>query len=47
MLGFIGITDMQFVLAGGLAISEARKETSLAEARIALRKLLHENRLAA
>ena len=47
ILGFIGMTDVQFVFAEGLAISEARKEASIAAARSALRKLVPENRLAA
>ena len=47
ILGFIGITDVEFVFAEGLAISEARKEAGLAAARSALRKLVPENRLAA
>jgi FMN-dependent NADH-azoreductase len=47
ILGFIGITDVQFVLAEGLALSEARKEASLASARSALRTLVPDNRLAA
>jgi FMN-dependent NADH-azoreductase len=47
ILGFIGITDVEFVLAEGLAISEARKQASIAQARSALRKLVPESRLAA
>ena len=47
ILGFIGITDVAFVFAEGLAMGEARKEASLAQARSALRKLVPENRLAA
>lgn len=47
ILGFIGITDVEFVFAEGLAISEARKEASLAAARGALLKLVPANRLAA
>lgn len=47
ILGFIGITDVQFVYAEGLAISEERKQASLAAARGALRALLPDNRLAA
>jgi FMN-dependent NADH-azoreductase len=47
MLGFIGITDVQFVFAEGLAISQARREAALAAARGALRKLVAETRLAA
>jgi FMN-dependent NADH-azoreductase len=47
ILAFIGITDVQFVFAEGLAISEARKQASIAAARSALRKLVPESRLAA
>jgi FMN-dependent NADH-azoreductase len=47
ILGFIGMTDVHFVLAEGLAISEARKEASIAAARRALRNLVPESRLAA
>lgn len=47
ILGFIGITDVEFVFAEALAINEARKQASLAAARGALRKLLPETRLAA
>lgn len=47
ILGFIGITDIEFVFAEGLAISPERKEASLAAARGALRKLIPENLLAA
>jgi FMN-dependent NADH-azoreductase len=47
MLGFIGITEVNFVFAEGLAISPARREAALAAARGALRALLPESRLAA
>jgi FMN-dependent NADH-azoreductase len=47
ILGFVGITDVAFVFAEGLAISEARKQASIAQARSALRKLVPETRLAA
>jgi FMN-dependent NADH-azoreductase len=47
ILGFIGITDVEMVLAEGLAISEARKEAALAQARSALRRLVPHSRLAA
>jgi len=38
-LAFLGITDVQFVYAEGLAISEASKSASLAKARAALQNL--------
>jgi FMN-dependent NADH-azoreductase len=47
LLGFIGISDVEFVFAEGLAISDARREASLAQARGALRMLVQDNRLAA
>jgi FMN-dependent NADH-azoreductase len=47
MLGFIGITELEFVFAEGLAISPARKEASIAAARGALRRLLPDIRRAA
>jgi FMN-dependent NADH-azoreductase len=47
ILGFVGITDVELVLAEGLAISEARREASIVQARSALRKLVQERRLAA
>jgi FMN-dependent NADH-azoreductase len=37
---FLGITDVQFVYAEGLAISEAGKTASLAKARAALQRLV-------
>jgi FMN-dependent NADH-azoreductase len=47
ILGFIGITDVEFVFAEGLAVSPARREAGLATARSALRRLVAETRLAA
>lgn len=47
ILGFIGITDVEFVFAEALAINEERRQASIAAARGALRKLLPETRLAA
>ena len=47
ILGFIGITDVEFVFAEGLAVSPDRREAGLAAARSALRKLVPETRLAA
>jgi FMN-dependent NADH-azoreductase len=47
ILGFIGITEVEFVFAEGLAISPQRKEASLAAARSALRRLVPDNRVAA
>jgi FMN-dependent NADH-azoreductase len=38
-LGFLGITDIEFVYAEGLAISEATKESALAQARQSIEKL--------
>lgn len=38
-LAFLGITDVEFVFAEGLAIGEASKSASLAKARAALRNL--------
>jgi len=46
-LAFLGITDVQFVYAEGLAISEASKSRSLAAARDALRALVQPAALAA
>jgi len=46
-LGFLGITDVQFVYAEGLAISEASKTASLADARHQLRNLAQPERIAA
>ena len=39
-LAFLGITDVEFIYAEGLAISEASKSASLAKAREALQNLL-------
>ena len=47
ILGFIGITEVEFVFAEGLAIGEARKSASIAAARSALRKLVPDYRRAA
>ena len=38
-LGFVGITDVEFVYAEGLAISPASKETALARAHAAIERL--------
>ena len=46
-LGFLGITDVEFVYAEGLAISEASKTASLANARHQLRNLAQPERIAA
>jgi FMN-dependent NADH-azoreductase len=46
-LAFLGITDVQFVYAEGLAISEASKTESLAAAQRSLRKLAQPERIAA
>ena len=46
-LGFLGITDVEFVYAEGLAISEASKSASLALARDRLRNLAQPERIAA
>ena len=40
ILGFIGITDVQFVHAEGLAVSEASKTAALAKARESLHNLI-------
>lgn len=47
ILGFIGITDVEFVFAEGLAISEAHRNASIAAARSNLRNLVPDSRLAA
>jgi FMN-dependent NADH-azoreductase len=39
ILGFLGIQDVQFVYAEGLAINEASKQAALAEARNAIKRL--------
>ena len=46
-LAFLGITDVQFVYAEGLAISEASKTESVAKARGVLRELAQPERIAA
>jgi len=46
-LAFLGITDVEFVYAEGLAISEASKEESLARARGMLRELARPEKIAA
>jgi len=46
-LAFLGITDVQFVYAEGLAISEASKTASLAAAQRSLRSLAQPERIAA
>jgi FMN-dependent NADH-azoreductase len=46
-LAFLGITDLQFVYAEGLAISEASKVESLANAQRVLRNLAQPERIAA
>ncbi len=46
-LAFLGITDVQFVYAEGLAISEASKTESLAAAQRSLRSLAQPERIAA
>jgi len=46
-LGFIGITDVEFVYAEGLAISPESRNNSLAAAQVHARRLAHETRLAA
>jgi FMN-dependent NADH-azoreductase len=46
-LAFLGITDVKFVYAEGLAIGEASKSRSLAAARDALRALVQPAALAA
>ncbi len=46
-LAFLGITDVQFLYAEGLAIGEAQKTQSLAAARRSLRSLAQPERIAA
>jgi FMN-dependent NADH-azoreductase len=46
-LGFLGITDVTFVYAEGLAVSEAAKEAGLARAQNAIRSLVVPEALAA
>ena len=38
-LGFLGITDVEFIYAEGLAMGDAKKQIALAQARIALEQL--------
>jgi FMN-dependent NADH-azoreductase len=46
-LGFIGISDVEFVYAEGLAIGPERRNNSLAAAQVAARRLALQTRLAA
>jgi FMN-dependent NADH-azoreductase len=46
-LAFVGIADVQFVYAEGLAIGEAQKQAALAGAQRALRELAQPERIAA
>lgn len=46
-LAFLGITDVQFVYAEGLAIGEAQKQAAIAGAQRALRELAQPERIAA
>jgi hypothetical protein len=46
-LAFLGVTDVQFVHAEGLAIGEAQKQAALAAADRALRELAQTQRIAA
>lgn len=46
-LAFLGITDVEFVYAEGLAIGPARREAALAQARVALQNLAEPAPLAA
>jgi len=46
-LGFLGITEVEFTYAEGLAMGPARREASLAQARAALQNLVPPARLAA
>ena len=46
-LAFVGITDVQFVYAEGLAIGEAQKQAAIAGAQRALRELVQPERIAA
>ena len=47
MLGFLGITDVEFIHAEGLAVSKDKKEAGLAAARRALHELARPERMAA
>ena len=46
-LAFLGITDVRFVYAEGLAVGEAQKQAALAGAQCALRELARPERIAA
>lgn len=46
-LGFIGITDVEFVYAEGLAMGEESRNKGIAAAQAGVRRLAEENRLAA
>ena len=46
-LGFIGLTDVEFVYAEGLAIGEASKNAALARAERAIERLVAPEALAA
>jgi FMN-dependent NADH-azoreductase len=46
-LGFLGITDVEFIYAEGLAIGEASKQNALAQAQSAIDRLLDRPALAA
>ena len=46
-LGFVGITDVEFVYAEGLAIGPESRNNSLAAAQLQARRLAHQTRLAA
>ena len=47
ILGFVGITDVEFVYAEGLALGEERRNNSISTAQAAARLLAGETRLAA
>ena len=47
LLGFLGVTEVEFVYAEGLAISEASKQQALAAAQITIRNLVFQERIAA
>src|SRR5688572_20538830 len=42
-LGFLGITDVEFVYAEGLAMGESSKEAALARARKDIERIMHED----
>ena len=46
-LGFLGLRDVEFVFAEGLAVDEARKTAALADANAAIERLHSVERLAA